>query len=582
MAGDSPIWGLPNRTPTLTDRIGSDSSAVAPTSRNTFDQVKTLFNTNGIFDLTSGEVTQLANIDTSTISSSQWAFVGTMDQDVDTTASANFANLRVNTLTTLNGIVTTDASGDFSSSVTLPDGTLAIPQPLGDNTDKVATTSFVKAAVDVENLWDRDISGAPFVKPFNSGDDVNMINGKIYTIDPSNTSGTKSYEISETLTGVVPASEHAKFSIKGLSQGSQKEFFIYEGASNTTKITAEDWTFDNTVGTIGQALWKTNINATGGSGFFFDEVFGRNSAAAETIYYQDRAIIATNTAGSEDGIHVFDVVDGGTLTEYMRLDGGTKSATIAKNLTVTGSITSAPGAVDGIGSWENASSVETIKLDTNGVSFFAGGDLEIRGNNLFLDNTQTVNFANSADSANSTIKMVVGDTFEFTAFADMKFVSPLDFVIDCEQDVRIEAVGIITLDAVNAAADSTINLTNTDGTFNTKFEVNGVEIVGANSKVNGPLVNSIVYTDNNTDLAGVTMGLEDQPILSDGAANPKPKFGTLRHAPSVISAAGATPVDSDVSTWNSDTHGIVVGTGGRVWFAFKNSTDVYYVEATAI
>ena len=53
-------------------------------------------------------------------------------------------------------------------------------------------------------------------------------------------------------------------------------------------------------------------------------------------------------------------------------------------------------------------------------------------------------------------------------------------------------------------------------------------------------------------------------------------------APAVISAAGATPVDGDVSTWSNATIGIVVGTGGRVFFAFKNASDVYYVEATAI
>jgi hypothetical protein len=52
--------------------------------------------------------------------------------------------------------------------------------------------------------------------------------------------------------------------------------------------------------------------------------------------------------------------------------------------------------------------------------------------------------------------------------------------------------------------------------------------------------------------------------------------------PPVVSAAGATPVDSDVSAWGNNTMGVVVGTGGRVWQAFKNATDVYYVEMTAI
>ena len=36
---DSDIWGLPNRAPTLTDRVPSDASAVAPTSQSTYQQI---------------------------------------------------------------------------------------------------------------------------------------------------------------------------------------------------------------------------------------------------------------------------------------------------------------------------------------------------------------------------------------------------------------------------------------------------------------------------------------------------------------------------------------------------------------
>lgn len=50
----------------------------------------------------------------------------------------------------------------------------------------------------------------------------------------------------------------------------------------------------------------------------------------------------------------------------------------------------------------------------------------------------------------------------------------------------------------------------------------------------------------------------------------------------VVNAAGATPVDTDVSAWANNTMGIVKGTGGRIFYAFKNSTDVYYVEMTPI
>jgi hypothetical protein len=49
-----------------------------------------------------------------------------------------------------------------------------------------------------------------------------------------------------------------------------------------------------------------------------------------------------------------------------------------------------------------------------------------------------------------------------------------------------------------------------------------------------------------------------------------------------VSAAGATPVDTDVIAWDNNTLGFVLGTGGRVFSAFKNSSDVYYVELTGV
>lgn len=46
-------------------------------------------------------------------------------------------------------------------------------------------------------------------------------------------------------------------------------------------------------------------------------------------------------------------------------------------------------------------------------------------------------------------------------------------------------------------------------------------------------------------------------------------------------AAGAVPVDGDVAAWPAVSVGIVTGTGGRIWLARKNATDVYFVELSA-
>lgn len=71
------------------------------------------------------------------------------DQKVGTSNSVSFAGITDSTLTTVNGIVTTNGSGTFSSSVTLPDGTLATTQVMADNSTKLATTAYVHAFLPV-------------------------------------------------------------------------------------------------------------------------------------------------------------------------------------------------------------------------------------------------------------------------------------------------------------------------------------------------------------------------------------------------------------------------------------------------
>jgi len=50
----------------------------------------------------------------------------------------------------------------------------------------------------------------------------------------------------------------------------------------------------------------------------------------------------------------------------------------------------------------------------------------------------------------------------------------------------------------------------------------------------------------------------------------------------IVTAAGVTPVDTDVSSQSNNSSGIIVGTGGRIFQFFKNATDVYYVELTEL
>lgn len=256
------------------------------------------------------------------------------------------SSLSLNTITgTANQITVTNGAGTITLSIPsdliLPSTTTGTTQAPGTNTTQIATCAFVTSAVLVESIWDR--TGTE-ITPQNSGDSVNMIDGTIYFIDPSNTSGTKSLTISQTLTGFEAASENADAKFTGLSQGSQIQFMTYHGASNDITFTTEDWIFDNTVGTVGILQHKINLNTEGGSGLFFNQVIAKNSTSTETIYYEDRAVIVTNTDGSEDGRHDFYVMENGTSTKYLELNGSTATINALKpfanidtaTLTVTG------------------------------------------------------------------------------------------------------------------------------------------------------------------------------------------------------------------------------------------------------
>lgn len=92
---------------------------------------------------------------------------------------------------------------------------------------------------------------------------------------------------------------------------------------------------------------------------------------------------------------------------------------------------------------------------------------------------------------------------------------------------------------------------------------------------------SIFHSNGSGQVQEVALPALGAPLLGGGAAA-APAFGALLMANAVVNAAGATPADSDVSAWGEKTWGIVKGTGGRIWRAYKNGVDVYFVEMSAI
>ena len=89
------------------------------------------------------------------------------------------------------------------------------------------------------------------------------------------------------------------------------------------------------------------------------------------------------------------------------------------------------------------------------------------------------------------------------------------------------------------------------------------------------------HSNGSGAMVELALGAANAPLLGGGAAA-APVFGSLLFAPAPITCAGVTPVDTEVSAWGNNTIGICVGTGGRIFGAYKNATDVYYMEFSEI
>lgn len=228
----------------------------------------TSINANNVLDLASGEVSQLTNIGSTTISAAQWGYLGNMDQGIATTDNLTFNALTISTLNTVNGIVQTNGSGVFSSSVTLPNGTLATTQSPGDNTTKVATTAFVTAAVNIEDLWDR-VTGTPnYLIPKTVADNIGATGARItkgwFTdLEITNMPTVGGVSINNNGALSLSATEVTQLANIGTTTISAGQWG-YLGAADQNITTTSDVTF-NTLTISSTSLLKGNVTIGDGT-----------------------------------------------------------------------------------------------------------------------------------------------------------------------------------------------------------------------------------------------------------------------------------------------------------------------------
>jgi len=115
-------------------------------------------NANGILDLTSAEVTQVAAIGSVTISSAQWGYLGDLDQALTQASAVNFAGVDVDsgtfqlaTGTTVNEIVTSVSGSSTDNQIATAKG---VWDAIGtaDSWDEVMHNGNTFTVLDTENI----------------------------------------------------------------------------------------------------------------------------------------------------------------------------------------------------------------------------------------------------------------------------------------------------------------------------------------------------------------------------------------------------------------------------------------------
>lgn len=193
------------------------------------------FVTNGANNLTSAEVTQLANIDTTTMSAAQWGYVGGADQAVKTTDDVTFDVI------TGTGIADFSAAGAYfktAAAANLLDDyeegawTPVLSDGTNDAVSSTAIGRYVKVGRKVHAKARLTISS------LGSASGAARITGLPFTTDStSNTEGTCSFGLGSSLS--IPAGNY----ISGYTQENSTYMPLVKWSSTTgiTNLTIAGW-----------------------------------------------------------------------------------------------------------------------------------------------------------------------------------------------------------------------------------------------------------------------------------------------------------------------------------------------------
>lgn len=257
--------------------------------------------------------------------------------------------LQIDSLNVLNGIVTTNGSGLFSSSTALPNGTTATTQSPGDNSTNLATTAYTDAAVEAENFWDR--TGTE-ISPHNANDDLVMDTGfvsadslKVNDTDDSNLLSLMWNEddsADRTLYFLVSGADRS-FTISGDSTINGN--FSSTGSPTLSGLTLGSLTVaDGIVQTNGSGVLSSSTTLPDGT-TATTQSQGDNSTNLATTAYVDAATywqrIGIDLSPATIGDNI-DIATGGLkdndVTTAIALGDGSNTSFNTTNKTIVGSV----------------------------------------------------------------------------------------------------------------------------------------------------------------------------------------------------------------------------------------------------
>lgn len=355
------------------------------------------FAKNGIFNLTSAEVTQLMNIDSTTISTSQWAYLGAMNQGVATSNSPSFQNIYLTAagsaqISVSNNLLI-EADAEIQSQCTdniilnTPNATIIVNSTatgIGINTDSLNISIGTSSAGNINLNSAAQINLTP--DPLSAINLNGLVNANEIQVDNINLDGntisdTSLAGLTISSTSSIAISTNIDITPSGDLQIGSVTGYFYEGATGFSGF-----------GT-GTPDTKVHVKHNGDVPILSERVSSATGTSLRAL-----ELVRTTTGTATAGI--------GAELAFRAQDGGGSLETIATIGAVLNAVP--PAAEQGTVTWEIVSDsslytyMQAVASTGNNVTLTLNGSFDISTGTFALPSGTTVNEIVTSISGAST------------------------------------------------------------------------------------------------------------------------------------------------------------------------------------